>query len=388
MRTNKTNVTCIRACIYIRMIDKLVLRCRFREIEYFNIHDLDIPLEGAIDGDKRLTMVRHPWERIPSSFAPVAFKVFDQSLNKNPDAYIELKASPAKVMQGHNVFGSDNLRECALALTGAFFCHYPQVADQLDQSTWEVVGADVTFHSRAESVLHAIRFITALGNVCKGQTKARNGFSSTAYFGGKNSRLKKLKIYEKYSEIQQYLKKLLKQPDGELLAEPFTDQLLDYAKGLIRWEATIKKRWFERRNLPTNLNELCKVWDSVSYWKEATKDIRQSLEGKEMKFQNDDEIESALKDKFFAITAKGNKSYTKALNAYRTYCLIRDNGWKEATRMMTRQSFWNHVHMLNEIGLSTAAIQNLHTNGAKIIPLIQYIKVEFGEQIPEWARVA
>ena len=370
------------------MLDKLVLRCRFRNIEDFDVHSLDVPLEGSIDGDKRLTMVRHPWERIPSSYAPIAFKVFDQSLNKNPDAYIELKASPAKVMQGHNVFGSDNLMECALALTGAFFRHYPQVADQLDQGSWEVVEADVTFHSRAESVLHAIRFINALSNVCKGQTKARSGYASTAYFGGKSSRIKKLKIYEKHTEIQQYLKKLLKQPDGELLAEPYTDKLLDYAKGLIRWEATIKKRWFERRNIPTNLIELCKVWDSISYWKEATKDIRQSLEGKEMKFHNDDQIEQALKDKFVAITSHGNKSYTKALNVFRTYILIRDNGYQQSQRFMTRQTFWRHISMLNEIGLSTAAIQNLHTNGAKIIPLVQYIKVEFGEQVPEWARVA
>ena len=373
------------------MIDRLVLRCRFRDILNFNIRSLNIPMEGYLERDGNLSMVRHPWERIPSSFAPIAFKVHDYStfsINKEPDAYIELKASPAKVAQGHNIWGTDNLAEAVLTLTEVFFLHYPNIADELDFSSWEVVEADITYHSRAESTLHATQFITALGNVSRGQTKSRAGYATTAYFGSKGSRIKKIKIYEKFTEVMEYVKKLLLQKDGELLAAPYTDRLIDYCKGLIRWEVTLKKRWFERRGISTKLIDLVRVWDSKKYWMESTEELRATLKGNEMKIHNDDEIEKKLKDKFFAITKKGNRSYTKALRAFSTFRSIKNHGWEETLRVMPSSTFWDHITMLQGIGISLIVLQNLHKKSAIVIPMIRYITVDFDEQIPHWANVA
>ncbi|MFA0125918.1 phage/plasmid replication protein, II/X family, partial [Vibrio sp. 10N.261.48.A2] len=73
-------------------------------------------LEGSIDanedGVEEISNRRHPWSSIPSSYTGIAFKVF-QASGFRTEACVELKASPAKVMQGHNVFGSDCLYSCS-----------------------------------------------------------------------------------------------------------------------------------------------------------------------------------------------------------------------------------------------------------------------------------
>lgn len=58
-----------------------------------------------IDGDLDVAELSHPYEAIPSHFGSLAMKVFNGSDRMKTPPYIELKASPAKLLQGHNVFG-------------------------------------------------------------------------------------------------------------------------------------------------------------------------------------------------------------------------------------------------------------------------------------------
>lgn len=117
------------------MIDMLVLRCPIKSERYYehsafgvptvlnsrqyvNLRDLGIPLECSIDSDGEELSLSHRWEKIPSSNATMAFKLFDfrdryQQHEDINDFYIEIKASPAKLMLGHNLFGSDDLWQCA-----------------------------------------------------------------------------------------------------------------------------------------------------------------------------------------------------------------------------------------------------------------------------------
>ena len=100
------------------LIDKLVVRCRFlKNFVKFDLIKLEIPLEASIDIDGNTTNLRHAWETIPSSFRSLAFKViFMPSHPTHYEHFIEIKASPVKIMHGHNLFGSYDLGECALDL--------------------------------------------------------------------------------------------------------------------------------------------------------------------------------------------------------------------------------------------------------------------------------
>ncbi len=374
------------------MIDKLVLRAEFQTDPLdFRIQDLEIPLEGSLEPDGSLYNLRHPWESLPSSYGGVAFKVFDMTHLKDGIAWIELKASPAKVMQGHNLYGSDNLAECAFALVEVLGKHYPQILDDIAIDTWQVAEADITFASWAGNEREASNFINSLAQVSKGQTRARTGYSGTVYFGKKNSRLKKIKVYDKFKEIVSWMAKEDRRGDQNNILQYYTPELLEWAKGMVRWEATLKHRWFERRGISTNLFELRKNWNSQKFWTEAMKDLFEALDGEEMKIVKDPEIEQRLKDQFLTINAKtGNITYGKAMSAYRTYRAIKAEGYEEAKRQSTSRTFYRHLEMLKKVGLSRALLQNLTGNagGAEIVPLIRYAKVEFGEQTPPWAEAS
>lgn len=391
------------------MIDMLVLRCPFRRNEQvsfdtgfpvvnkidenISLTDLKIPLEASLDTDGQQTALSHKWEVIPSSFAQMAFKVFDfrgSSKEDMQDFYIEIKASPAKLMQGHNLFGTDELWPCAEFMIYLLWDIYPELGQYLDERYWSVEQVDITYHSWCKTENEALQLVTSLQNVSNGQTRGRTGFSGTAYFGKKNSRIKKIKVYVKLLEVLNALDKAKRAGDKKNIAQHYSEQLLNWAKGMVRWESSIKTRWFERRGISNNLFDLCKVFDAQKFWKESTLDIFKALEGKEMRIIKDENIEKQLKEKFPTINARTGKiTYGKAMSAYRVYRAIKSEGWIEAKRTATSQNvFWGAIEMLHDCGLSKALLQNLQGDGMKceVIPFIRYVEINFNEQYPAFAN--
>ncbi|PQK25853.1 DNA replication protein, partial [Escherichia coli] len=117
------------------MIDMLVLRIPFKDEFVLNrleendlISFIDIrriaemsglllsayTVEFAIDGGLTVSGLKHNYESVPTHFAGIACKVFEGGKNFYP--CVEIKASPAKVLQGHNVFGPVDLELCSFEL--------------------------------------------------------------------------------------------------------------------------------------------------------------------------------------------------------------------------------------------------------------------------------
>ncbi len=119
-------------------------------------------------------------------------------------AWITLKASPAKVAQGHNLYGSDDLEECALQIMEPFFNMYPWLADKLDFNSWTVDEVDITYHSRAENETQAAQFIQSMKTSVR-DTLQREMVISAPPIWTEKSRIKKLKIYAKYFELMQQI---------------------------------------------------------------------------------------------------------------------------------------------------------------------------------------
>lgn len=399
------------------MIDMLVLRCLIKteryttysplgvpnvmeSREYVDVRSLGIPLECSLDADGAEVGLRHPWEAIPSSASTMAFKLFDfrDSYGKRDedidDFFIELKGSPAKLMQGHNVYGTDELWPCAEFMIYLFMDKYPMICPFLDMKSWSVEQVDVTYFSRCKTQNEAIQFINALKNVSNGQTTARGGFDGTVYFGKKNSRIKKIKVYAKHKELvdsHATATKSKRNKQKQAFSQAVDQQLLDWTVGMVRWEASLKTRWFQRRGIDNNLFALNKVFDAQAYWKEATLDIFKALEGKEMRIIRDEEIEKKLKEKFPTVNARtGRITYGQAHSAYRVFRSLKSEGWIETRRTTGKGTFERALEMLHDIGLSKAVLQNLKGDGLKceVIPFIRYVEINFGEQIPPFARQA
>ncbi len=383
------------------MIDMLVLRCNFKRIQNTNSqfidlvwpdYDLGIPLEKSVDREGDTINIRHPWERIPSSFEGMAFKVFDHRYDPLDKFYIEIKASPAKIMQGHNIFGSSDIYDCCFHLLELLYVTNPEVTERLDSSSWELAQLDLTYSTRAKDNHESNAFIRALQNVSYGQTKSRTGFGGTAYFGKKNSRLKKIKVYTKDDETNERIKENSLKSDGLVRNAVFTPELLDFTAGLLRWEVSLYHRYFERLGISTRLEDMFKETTFTEknlekYWQSATRDLFESLAGQTMKTLDSIHIKEALRAKYSKISVKTGKISTVfADSAYRTYNDIKRDGWLVTRDSMNQVTFDRHVKLLTECGLSRAALQNMTglNDGAQIIPFVRFIEVNFCKQFPDW----
>jgi len=82
---------------------------RGNELLMVDLEALGVPLRATSvlsdgKGGYQVEDISHAWESLSTGFTPLAFKVFHQSLGKRIQPGVELKASPAKLLQGHNVF--------------------------------------------------------------------------------------------------------------------------------------------------------------------------------------------------------------------------------------------------------------------------------------------
>ena len=114
------------------MLDHLYINIPFEssfysvdpEGRYFFIdvdpYSLEIPLAARAvykddEGKEHNSALFHPFERVPTHFTGMAMKVFFDSTYA---PYVQIKASPAKLIQGHNVFGSDSIEQGAMEMIG------------------------------------------------------------------------------------------------------------------------------------------------------------------------------------------------------------------------------------------------------------------------------
>ena len=340
---------CIR--IYVGMIDKLKISIPFKSeflsntrisksgecIQYVDIVECSrrgIGLEAksvhytgdALDNRYHVADLRHPYESLPTHYTGMAFKIFQGTTWRAP--CIELKCSPAKILQGHNVFGSTSIALGADEMFGAFVDIYPDVWDMLDSSNATLDAIDCTYSARVNNELHAKQVIDCLKNVSNGQMRksVRNEFESTCYFT-QGSRHCDRKAYLKFPEFQSQLRRLREsQSKGSKEFDRVIDSMSDpriinFARNLVRFEASAHRRYLDSMGIPKNLFQAIKhqykyETDGNSLiqdiWKKAFTPMLQALEGQRMNIFNDEEVHNKLKLEYVRVTPKGNQSFSKA----------------------------------------------------------------------------
>ena len=346
------------------------------------------------DGKPMVADLYAPYDSLPSNYTGMACKLYHSVAFGDP--YVEIKASPAKLMQGHNVFGSSSLEDCAFEMIGLLFESIPQLAEHINLRLTQVLHIDVTYSSRVSHENMIPKVIDYLSRIRNGQTKPTKNkkYATTAYWGGENSRLIQLKCYAKYDEMMHQLENYRKLAKGGntqakfIVETVYTPELLDYAKTLMRWEARIKARKLERLGIPTNLVEMIKYQQKnpdllFFLWRNSFNPIFATFEGHAMPYANDDQIYEMLKEKLVTITAKGKKSYTRANNAMNFYHLVRDIGLEQVKQRYSPNAFYTQLRYLTDAGISKAWLTNLHTDkGGDVIPLVRFCEVDFNQQCP------
>ena len=393
------------------MLDHLCINIPFEssfysldsEGRYFFIdvdpYSLDIPLAARAvykddEGKEHNSALFHPFERVPTHFTGMAMKVFFDS---SYAPYVQIKASPAKLLQGHNVFGSDSIEQGAMEMLGFLDMAYPLLSRMLDVPQAWVSHIDVTYSARLKDEFTAKKVLQFLSNVSNGQTRLSNKrYDSTVYWGGETSRLINHKCYLKFEEFMAQFeeqKKLAKFNDKSamrvvnVMSNP---KLINWTIGLARFESRMKKRWLERNNVPTNLIELIRYQNEnpnllQTLWTKATSSIFDALRGQSMKLTDDTSVLQAIENSEIVLTNSGKVSPTKVRNLFAMYCLIREKGIAELKTTYSKTSFHRLIADLIECGFSKAYLQNLHDEKASnIIPFMKLVEIDFNQQLPDW----
>ncbi|KCY44409.1 phage/plasmid replication protein, II/X family [Acinetobacter nosocomialis] len=364
-----------------------------------DIHTIEIPLASRSvhkndDGSISAAALFHPFESVPTHYTGMAMKVFFDS---SFEPYVQIKASPAKLLQGHNVFGSDNIEQGAMEMIGFLHEAYPLLARMLDWPRAWVSHIDVTYSARLKDQNTAKKVLDFLSNVSNGQTRLSNKrFDSSVYWGGQTSRLVNHKCYMKHDEfIAQFeeYKQLAKKNDkaAQRVVDVMSNSdLINWTVGLLRFESRLKKRWLERNGIPTNLFELIKFQRSnpdllQTLWKQATHSIFEALRGQSMKLTDDTSVLEAIERSEVVMTKSGKVSHTKVRNLFAMFCLIREKGFDEIKNNYGKSQFYNLISQLCECGFSKAYLQNLHDEkSSNIIPFVKLVEIDFNQQLPNW----
>ena len=373
-----------------------------------NFEELEIPLGAKSihfrdDGTIGTSCLYHAWESLPTSFTGMAFKVH---LDGYFFPHITIKASPAKILQGHNVFGFDDMALAVEEMLYQLGVAYPALFGMLSIQSATIVKFDITYSSRVDSPMQVRQLIDYMSRVSNGHTKPTKSkkFETTCYWGGQNSRLIRQKLYSKFEEYLAQLddyKKLAKRGDPharKIVAVMSDERILDIARKSVRWECTFMSRWLERNGYPLN------VWEFIDFqqqndnlfpslWQRGFRKIHEALEGQEMKYVDDTKLLAKLMSvhyrEFFNEAGEVTKvSYRKALNLFSFYKQLQSVGYKE----LKDQNIYS-VRRFNELvadlclcGFSKSYLQNLHVenNETKVIPFVNFINVDFSNQVPDW----
>lgn len=393
------------------MLDHLCINIPFEssfysvdaEGRYFFIdvdpHSLEIPLASRSvnkneDGSISASALFHPFESVPTHYTGMALKVFFDSAY---EPYVQIKASPAKLMQGHNVFGSDNIEQGAFEMLGFLDVAYPLLSRMLDVPRAWVSHIDVTYSARLKDQDLAKKVLQFLSNVSNGQTRLSNKrYDSTVYWGGQTSRLVNHKCYLKHDEFlaqfeeQKQLSKFNNKSAMRVVEVMSDSRLINWTIGLARFESRLKKRWLERNGIPINLFELIKFQRSnpnllQTLWTKATSNIFDALRGQTMKITDDSSVYRAIETSEIVLTSKGKVSQVKVRNLFSAYCLIREKGITEIEQKYSKTSFYRIIQDLIGCGFSKAFLQNLHDEKASnIIPFVKLVEIDFNQQLPDW----
>ena len=367
-----------------------------------DLFELDIPLGSKSvhlrdDGTVGTSNLYHPYESLPTSFTGIALKVhFDGHFFP----HVTLKASPAKIMQGHNVFGTDNLEVCVVEMLYWLRVGYPSLYALLAIQTADVRRLDVTYMSHVDSPKKVRAAIDFMSRISNGQTKPTKSkkYETTVYWGGQTSRLIRQKCYSKWDEFKSQLDKLqkdAKQGDANAIkiANAMSDERLwAIARNSLRWECTLMKRWLQRNDIPTN------AWDMIAYqkqnndfltkaWTKGFDNIFDAIRGQDMKIVTDDKVLARLKAKFSTTAASGKISYRKAINLFAFYTQLKAMGYQEmkVQKLYSNSRFNELVADLRVAGFSKAYLQNMTVDtDSKTIPFVEIIKVDFNNQVPSW----
>lgn len=365
---------------------------------WFNgdIRDYGIPaatrhVSKSDDGQTITGDLYHPYESLASDFTDMAMKFYTNTMNTPP--YVEIKASPLKLLQCHNVYGFESIELGADQMLGMLIEAFPNLVPILDFERTEVLHLDTTYLFRLPHQNMVQPVLDYMANLASGHRKARQIKYENYITWGNDGASVRPKAYGKFEEVKSQLNKIQKQADkgcqrSKALVCAMHDAL-PFANAVLRLEARICKTYMTKNGYPTNLFELIKLQHEqpellLRLWHVAFDPILDTMKGKYMNFSSDGEILDLLKSKLVTYTKTGKPSYTKAMNAMKFYSLVRQMGLQATQKIYSKAQFHKCINSLLECEISKSHLQNLAKNpNGKVIPFVRMFELKMCDQLPQ-----
>ena len=389
------------------MIDMLVLNIPFKDeycVEVYNKkhdrHNYVVPIRSLpvtlsakectilANGELNVGRLSTNFESLPSSYSNMAMKVYNDGLNS--DAYVCIKCSPSKLLQGHNVYGINCFKKAARNMLAILAVSNSRLYSMLDIRFTEVSEFDLTYSTQLANEKTKMLVLDHLSRTSGGQTKNRgSNYATTVYWGAKNSRLKRLKAYSKYEEVENDISNLDPKKDGHKIEILESIKNTEFCKNALRFEATLKKRYLQRMGIPINLFSFLQYVEQNTdfnnvMWKTAFKDVFKSLGGQTIKMINDDNIFAAIRKTHSSYNSKGVENLTKVNRIYSNYQVMKSLGYQHMKAITSDRTFYRYVKELKESGFSQSFLQNLNSEtGSIVVPVLHLVEIDFSKQHPK-----
>ena len=276
-------------------------------------------------------------------------------IKSHTENQIYISGNPTKFLQGHNLFGSNDL----VSIMGKFFdellkhenlglCPDPFQYANIKDGHYELTRVDVneTWHLNSQKDVQA--WIRAVGETAYLKHRGAGQFSGdTAYFG-KNSRRWALKCYSKGLEI---LAKGHKLPPE--LAIP---EMLEYAQKALRIEGVTRQLELKRRQLHVASN-----WD-IDTAEELLLEYISKLEMSDVYMLKDDVLDS--------LPPRLRLAYQAWLNG------------DDLKAVLPRPTFYRYRKQILEYGVDISS--KSPKEKSNVIPLLRVLEAK-PVGIPDWA---
>lgn len=367
----------------------------------------------SIDSDGNSRDLYIPWSNLPSSYTDIACKVHDACPEANCNwGYFRFKASPAKVMQGHNVYGSDNLRLCVEYMMDVIRAASSGLFDALDWGHAEFARLDSTYSIQFSDKDILSQVIRAMRKVSHKYLRPSNKFINKAtgddldasvYWSASTSenkdagRAKELVFYTKDAETKHQLRTLKAKKRRErtdrfdkVINALSTHELQDFTANRGRFEGRARKRFIQRAIGTCNVWAVIRHAESFEYnngypfceylFKQLFGDLFEAIQGDEIEVFDEYKVKKALYDMYQTTTRNGNISYAKADRLFKLYLSLCDRGYQYIKQITNKSTLSRNLKELCAIGLSKADLQQLEL-GEKM-KLSELITFDFDNQRP------
>lgn len=269
---------------------------------------------------------------------------------------VAVSGNPAKWLQGHNLFGINDLRR----LMVLFFDKLVKVLDDLTptieqfeqvlKGQYHLTRVDIneTWFLRNQADVNA--WIRAAGEKMSLQYRGKGVFSGDTLYWGKSSKYWVMKCYSKGNEINS--------KKSNFPADLRTPKMLEYADKALRLEVSIKSSFLRQTQLCDGQH-----WDK----KTAKMLLLTCMKGLDMSnnFTLSDDVVCSLP--------------TRMRTAYLAWC-----GGADLRAILPKNTFYRYRRELKKYDIDIALVRDKDQQPSKVVPLIKVLEAE-PVGIPDWA---